>query len=178
MGLNGVASGILVGVFIFESLIVLAVLCAMAFVIWKLNQKIEQLTPKVEPLLDKVDQALSTANNKLAAIGDRTEHIVAQGEEVAVNVHHKVDKTAATVQRAVNAPLITLNSLAAGVSRGVATFRHLQQGRGGTKRLPQSSVPAKSTLGNNGNAVIVRSEGGVTTPVTTVSVSKETFHGR
>lgn len=178
MSLNGVASGVLVGVFIFESLIVLAALCAMAFVIWKLNQKIDQLTPKVEPILDKVDQALSSANEKLAAIGDRTEHIVAQGEQVAVNVHEKVDKTAVTVQRAVNAPLITLNSLAAGVSRGVATFRHLQQRDSSVHHLRSSSGVQTTRKNGDNNALKAPRGAPATTNTVVVAVPEETFHGR
>ncbi len=127
MQLNGVASSILVAWFVLLSFIVLVVLGGMAFVLWKINARIEHLTPKVEPLLDKVDQALTTANDKLTVIGDRAEHIVAQGEEVAINVHSKVDRTATVVQRTVNTPIITLNSLAAGLSRGFATFTNLQQ---------------------------------------------------
>ena len=127
MQLNGVASSILVGWFVVLSLLVLAAIGGMAFVLWKINAKIEQLTPKVEPFLDKVDQAFTTANDKLTAIGDRAEHIVAQGEETAANVHDKVEKSATVVQRTVHAPLIVLNSFAAGVSRSVKTFSNLQQ---------------------------------------------------
>jgi predicted PurR-regulated permease PerM len=127
MQLNGVASSILVGWFIVLSLLVLAAIGGMAFVLWKINAKIEQLTPKVEPLLDKVDQAFTTANDKLTSIGDRAEHIAAQGEETAANVHDKVEKTATVVQRTIHAPLIVLNSFAAGLSRSVKTFSNLQQ---------------------------------------------------
>ncbi len=130
MQLNGAASSILVGWFVVLSLFVLAALGAMAFVLWKINAKIEQLTPKVEPFLDKVDQVLTTANDRLTAIGDRAEHLVAQGEETAANVHDKVDKTATVVQRTIHAPFIVLNSFAAGLSRSVETFSNLQQKSG------------------------------------------------
>ncbi len=131
MQINGVASSILVGWFIVLSFVVLGVLGTMAFVLWKLNIKIEQMTPKIEPLLGKVDLALTIANDQLSAIGDRTEFIVAQGEEVAASVHNKVDKTATAVQRTVQAPIVTLNSFAAGVLRGLETFANLQQSRRG-----------------------------------------------
>lgn len=129
MQLNAVASSILVGWFVVLSLVVIGSLGGMAFVLWKINAKIEQLTPKFEPLLDKVDQALTTVNEKFNVIGDRVENIVAQGEEVALGVHNKVDRTATVVQRTVHAPIVTLNSLAVGVSRGLETFTNLQQKR-------------------------------------------------
>ncbi len=135
MQLNGVASSILVGWFVILSFVVIGILGGMAFVLWKLNAKIEQITPRFEPLLDQVDQALTAANVKLSAIGDRTEHIVAQGEEVAINVHNKVDKTATTVQRAVYVPIIILNSFAVGLSRGFEMFANLSKNRWDLKNL-------------------------------------------
>lgn len=177
MQLNGVASSILVVWFVILSLVVLGVLGGMAFVLWKVNAKIDQLTPKVEPLLDKVDQALTAANDRLSAIGDRTEHIVAQGEEVAVNVHNKVDRTATAVQRTVHAPIIMLNALAAGVSHGFGMFTNLQQKRSkwqqefvGVKRMNNGVRRSSSShVVNNGRSVAEH---------VTASTGKEPVNGR
>lgn len=129
MQLNGVASSILVGWLVILSLVVLSILGGIALVFWKLKTKIEQIGPKIEPLLDKVDQVLTTTNEKIGAIGDRTEHIVAQGEEVALNVHNKVNKTAFTLQRTIHAPIIALNSVATGLLRGFETFVNLSRSK-------------------------------------------------
>jgi len=125
--LHPIANWILVFFFVFSSFISSIALLALLFALRKLITKIEELTPKVNPIIDKVDQALTTANNKLTSLGDKAEHIIMQGEEVADNIHQKVDRTATVVQRTVHAPIITLNSLAAGFSRGVITFGQLQR---------------------------------------------------
>lgn len=127
MELHPVTSTILIILVIVQALVLTVVFGLIGFGFKKLSDKIEQLTPKIEPVLDKVDQALATTNDKLTTIGDKTEGIIAQGEEVAGNVHDKVDKTATVVQKTVHAPIIALNSFAAGVSRGVETFGKLQR---------------------------------------------------
>lgn len=126
--LNPVASWFLVIGFIVFALVTAGALVGLALALRTLNTKLEDLIGRAEPLLIKADDLLTLTNTKLASIGDKAEGILAQGEETAENVHHRVDKTATAVQRTIHAPIIGLNSLAAGISRGVATFGNLQRG--------------------------------------------------
>lgn len=134
--LNPVSSTILVGTFLLLSLGTFVVFLLLALGLNRLNTKLEELTARVDPLLAKTDQILTVTNDKITSLGDKAEGILAQGEEVAENVHHKVDRTATAVQRTIHAPIIGINSLAAGVTRGVETFGQLQRGRNGTS-LPR-----------------------------------------
>lgn len=129
--LHPVASTILVIGYILLSLCTAAALGLLAFGISKLNAKLEELTAKVNPLLTRADDMLTLTNDKLASIGDRAEEVLARGEETAESVHQKVDKTATAVQRTIHAPIISLNSLAAGVTRGMETFGKLQRSSDG-----------------------------------------------
>lgn len=159
MELNGVAAAFLVIGYLLLSAVTVGAFVGIAMALNKLNAKLEELTIKVEPLLAKADQILSVTNEKVAAIGDRAEGILAQGEGVAEDVHTKVDKTATAVQRTIHAPIINLNSLAAGVTRGVETFGRLQrvptQADGSTIRSAaatsedKASVPIGETTENN-----------------------------
>jgi hypothetical protein len=124
--LHPVISTILIVFIIVQALFLTAIFGLIGFGFKKLNDRIEQLMPKIDSILGKADQTFSMTNEKLTVIGDKAEHIVTQGEAVAENVHTKVDQTAVAVQRTVHRPLITLNALAAGVSRGVKTFNDLQ----------------------------------------------------
>jgi len=129
MQLNPVASTVLV---IF---CVLALLCSVVlnflllFALYKANAVLEGYRSKVEPVLSKIDGFLDVAREKLVSIGERTEAILEQGEEMTASVHDRVEKTSAVVQHTVNAPLIGINSVWAGVSRGVRTFGSLQRDR-------------------------------------------------
>jgi len=125
--LSETASWLLVIGYLVLSLGTIVLLGAVAVGLSKLNAKLEDLTVKAEPLLAKTDQILTLANDKITSIGDKAEGILTQGEETAESVHEKVDKTATAVQRTVYAPIIGLNSFAAGVSRGVETFGRLQR---------------------------------------------------
>lgn len=127
MQLSETASWLLVIGYLVLSLGTIVLLGAVAVGLSKLNAKLEDLTVKAEPLLAKTDQILTLANDKITSIGDKAEGILTQGEETAESVHEKVDKTATAVQRTVYAPIIGLNSFAAGVSRGVETFGRLQR---------------------------------------------------
>jgi len=125
--LSETASWLLVIGYIFCALVTAGALVGMAFALRALNAKLEDLVAKVDPLLAKSDEILTVTHNKIASIGDKAEEILAQGEETAESVHHKVDKTASAVQRTIHAPIIGVNSLAAGISRGVETFGKLQR---------------------------------------------------
>lgn len=124
---NTFAFWVLVIGYVLCAVITTLLLGALVYALSKLTAKLEELLAKAEPLLVKADEALTVANEKITAIGDKTEGILAQGEETAESVHHKVDRTATAVQRTIHAPIIGLNSFAAGVSRGVQTFSRLQR---------------------------------------------------
>jgi len=121
------ASWLLVIGYLVLSLVSAGGLLALGLALNKLSAKLEDLTAKAEPLLAKTDHILTLTNDKITSIGDKAEGILTQGEETAESVHEKVDKTATAVQRTVYAPIISLNSFAAGVSRGVETFGRLQR---------------------------------------------------
>jgi len=125
--LNPAASWVLVIGYIVFALVSAVLLLGIAFALRTLNAKLNDLLAKADPLLAKADDLLTIANEKVTSIGDKAEGILAQGEETAESVHEKVDKTAAAVQRTLHAPIININSLAAGVTRGVETFTQLQR---------------------------------------------------
>lgn len=127
MTLNGTASTVLVIGFIVLSLVTAVALAGLAFGLTKISSLLEQLTTQAEPVLGKTEEILTVVSDKVASIGDRAEGILAQGEEAAESVHDKVDKTATAVQRTVHAPIIGLNSLAAGLSEGIKAFGTLQR---------------------------------------------------
>jgi len=159
--LSEAASWLLVIGYIILSLGTAALLGAVAFGLSKLNAKLEDLSAKAEPLLAKTDHILTLTNDKITSIGDKAEGILTQGEETAESVHEKVDKTATAVQRTVYAPIIGLNSFAAGVSRGVETFgrlqRHETNGAAGREpHRPQAKAKMYNSASNGQEAVEAR----------------------
>lgn len=128
MQLNAAASTALVVFYVILSLLLVVILGALVVALGRLNAKLEELTARVEPLLSKTEGLLTIANEKAVTLGDSAERILGHGEVTAATVQDRVGRTAMTVQRTVNAPIVGLNSLAAGVSRGFATFTRLQAG--------------------------------------------------
>jgi hypothetical protein len=122
MQLNGVASAVLVIWFILSSLTLIALLAVIAVALVKLQAKLDEVVERVDPLLGKADTLLVVAEDKLRIVGDRAESLLTTGEEIAVTVQDRVDKTTGTVQRTVNAPLIQANALRAGLSQAWQTF--------------------------------------------------------
>ncbi len=143
MDLNPVASGIVVVFYLVATLVLVSLVAALALTLNKLNAKLAEVTEKVEPLLVKADEMMTMANEKLGSIGDKTESILVQGEETVESVHEKVDRTAIAVQRTIHAPIISLNSIAAGVARGVSTFGRLQTHTPPVSALPTTVVETK-----------------------------------
>lgn len=127
MQLNPVSSGILVFFFVFISIALTLLLAGMAFLLLKMNRTLEEYRVRVDPLLDKADHMLSLTTEKVNSIGGKAEVILAQAEEVTGTVHEKVDRTTQAVQRTIHAPIIGINSVAAGLTRGWNTFSRLQQ---------------------------------------------------
>ena len=140
MELNSAAAWVLVIGYILCAVTTTVLLAGLVYALSKLTAKLEELLAKADPLLAKVDEALTVTNEKITSIGDRAEGILAQGEETAESVHHKVDRTATAVQRTIHTPIIGLNSFAAGVSRGVQTFSRLQR-----ETTPAETEPAASS---------------------------------
>jgi len=125
--LNSVASTILVISYLIGSLVLTVLLGIVVYLLLKLNTLMTTLVSRADPTLDKADEVLTVVTEKISVIGDRTEGILSQGEAVAETVHDRVDRTSGAVQRTIHAPLIGLNSLAAGLTRGLSTFSRLQQ---------------------------------------------------
>jgi len=150
--LNAIASWLLVIGYLIGGLIVASALVMMALALQKLNAKLDEVVSKIDPHLTKADEILTITNDKIASIGDKAEEILAQGEETAENVHHKVDQTATVVQRTIHAPIISLNSLAAGVSRGMETFGRLQRGATDGATTPATGVQGGEPHTKNGHS--------------------------
>lgn len=182
MNLSDWASTAVVIGYIGFALITAAAFAGIALALSKLNARLEDLINKAGPLLEKTDQILTTTNEKISAIGDKTEGILAQGEETAENVHQKVDKTATAVHRTIQAPIIGLNSLAAGVSRGMETFGKLQRapGNGAATALPAAQrnvtggAAAYSADARNG---VTNTENGQDAERVSTLAGRETIHG-
>jgi uncharacterized protein YoxC len=134
--LSPVASIVLIGFYILSSLTLVALLLGLTLGLWKLNRLLEEYRLKIDPALEKANQVLSITAQRVDSIGGKAERILTQGEEITENVHSRVEKTATTVQKTVNAPLISVNSLAAGIGRGLATFAHLQNKEKRPVKLP------------------------------------------
>ena len=140
MQLNPVASTVLVVFYLVTSISLVAILGFFLYSLNKLNAKLESLEAKVNPLLIKAEEILTLTNEKIVTLGERTEGILTHGEAVAEEVHDKIDRTATGVQRTVNAPIIGLNSAAAGLVQGLQTFRSLQR----NKAINKTAQPALS----------------------------------
>jgi hypothetical protein len=121
------ASGFLVAFYVFSSVTLLVLIGFAAWSVWKLHSMLEKYEARINPVIDKADQVLTLIGEKVDTIGGKAESILTQGEEMAESVHEKVDRTATTVQRTINAPIIKANSLAAAFTQGLATFARLQQ---------------------------------------------------
>ena len=127
MQLDPVASTVIVVFSMIGMLITSFAGICLWLVVRRLTVLVESYQAKIDPVLDKADVLLAMATEKLSSIGGKTEAVLAQTEAMTANVHDKVDKTATIVQRTVNAPIIGINSVWAGVSRGVKTFGTLQR---------------------------------------------------
>jgi len=125
--LNPVASTVLVVFYLVTSVSLVAILGFFLYSLNKLNAKLESLEAKVDPLVIKAEEILTLTNEKIVTLGERTEGILTHSEAVAEEVHDKVERTATGVQRTINAPIIGLNSVAAGLVQGLQTFRLLQR---------------------------------------------------
>ena len=125
--LSPFASMVLASFYILAATLLVALLVAVAFALYKLNAMLEEYRTKIDPLLAKADSLLEITTSRVDSLGGKAERILAQGEQITDNVHDRVERTASTVQKTVNAPIIGVNSLAAGLGRGLATFAHLQQ---------------------------------------------------
>jgi uncharacterized protein YoxC len=139
--LNPVASTVLVIFYLVTSVALVAILGFFVYALAKLNAKLESLESRIDPLLVKTEEILTLTNDKIVTFGERTEGILTHGEAVAEEVHDKVERTATTVQRTINAPIIGLNSVAAGLVRGLYTFSHLQKRQKDKIEEPLSSEP-------------------------------------
>lgn len=142
--LNAAASTALVVFYVILSLLLVVILGALVVALSRLNAKLEELSARVEPLLTKTEGLLSLANEKAVTLGDSAERILSHGEVTAATVQDRVGRTAATVQRTVNAPIVGLNSLFAGLSQGVSTFTRLQSGGARTPQRRVSSPVAQA----------------------------------
>jgi hypothetical protein len=125
--LGPVASTFLVIFYVVSSLALIVLIGVATYLVLRLNRLLELYQSKIDPILVKADHALTIIADKADSIGGKAESLLAQSEEVAEAVHEKVDKTAIAVQRTINAPIISANSLVAGIKRGFWTFARLQQ---------------------------------------------------
>jgi uncharacterized protein YoxC len=146
--LGPVASTILVTFYVLASLLLVGLIGAVAFLVWKLNGILERYEEKIEPVLEKADAVLTLIGEKADSIGGKAELLLTQGEEMAETVHDKVDRTATAVQKTINAPIIRANSLAAAVTQGLATFARLQ-GRAAGPSRNASAIPDVAREGNS-----------------------------
>jgi uncharacterized protein YoxC len=124
--LHPLASGLLVFFYVFASLVLVGLVAFAAWMVWKLHNLLEKYETRINPVIDKADQVLTLISEKVDTIGGKAESILTQGEEMAESVHEKVDRTATTVQRTINAPIIKANSWAAALKQGFSTFTRLQ----------------------------------------------------
>jgi len=127
MQLNPIASGLLVFVCVLALALSVVLNFLLVFALGKANLLLESYQSKVDPILTKLDSILVLAQDKLVTVGGQTEAILEQGEEMTGNVQERVERTSIVVQRTVNAPLIGINSIWAGLARGVKTFGNLQR---------------------------------------------------
>ncbi|HVK06236.1 MAG TPA: DUF948 domain-containing protein [Armatimonadaceae bacterium] len=141
MQLNPVASTVVVAFFLVLSVILVGLLAALIIIMARLNAKLEEVTTRVDPLLNRVETLMVEANDRLNTIGDKAEVILTQGEAVATTVHDRVDRTATAVTRTVNAPLIGINSIAAGLSAGWEAFTHSSRRRADSRLSPYALPP-------------------------------------
>jgi uncharacterized protein YoxC len=139
---------------IFYIILAIVLVFLVGFLAWcisKMNALLEEYRAKIDPLLEKADRVLTVTGDKVNSIGGKAETILTQSEEMATSVHERVDRTAAVVQRTVNAPLIGINSLAAGMTSAWTTFARLQSPQGNPVRLPDALSPLQVPVGVRSN---------------------------
>lgn len=174
MQLNAAASTVLVISYLVASVVLIVLLGALIYLLARTNQLLNQIASRVDPTLEKADEVLAVVADRVSVIGERTEGLLTQGEAVVETVHDRVDRTTSAVQRTINAPLIGVNSLAAGLSRGLHTFSRLQeQQRRRTGIAPTAlttAVPERTTAAYEAyeeNAPQAAPENAVVPPETT-----------
>jgi uncharacterized protein YoxC len=128
--LSELASFIIVGFYVVASLVLIGLVAFAAWAVWKLHNMLEKYEARITPVIEKADQVLTLIGEKVDTIGGKAESILSQGEEMAESVHEKVDRTATSVQRTINAPIIKANSWAAALTQGFSTFTRLQMKEG------------------------------------------------
>ncbi len=143
MQLSELASILLVVFYVIASLVLVGLVGFAAWMVWKLHNILEKYEARINPVIEKADQVLTVISEKVDTIGGKAENILTQGEEMAESVHEKVDRTATTVQRTINAPIIKANSWAAALTQGLSTFTRLQQQT--DKKNGQSAMEIEET---------------------------------
>ena len=124
--LNPISTAVLVVFYVVCAILLVGLIGGLLFALVKLNTLLTVYQQQVENVLTKADRVLTLANEKLLAVGDKTEDILTTGRTMTAQVSDRVDKTAAIVQKTVSAPFIGINSVAAGLKRAVTTFGELR----------------------------------------------------
>jgi hypothetical protein len=151
MPLNPVATSILVIFYLVASLVLIVLIGVTAYLLFRVNTVLEAFQARLDPLLTKADVLLATATEKVDSIGGKTEAILGEAEATAGAAHDRVERTAAVVQQTVSRPIVGVNALVAGVTRGAATFAALQRGGIGTGTPANDAVNGRNRA--SGNAV-------------------------
>jgi hypothetical protein len=137
---------VIVGWYLLASVVLAGLVFALLQTLRALKAQIDQKEAQITALLAQVEQLLSATTTRIEAISERTEGILTQGEATAETVHDRIDRTSTAVQRTVFMPLIGINSLAAGVSRGFQTFSRLQQSGSRSSQAVTAGPPAVVSL--------------------------------
>jgi hypothetical protein len=106
-----------------------------------MRSEIERRETQISSLLERAEQILIAAAAMVETVGESTERILSQGEHAAERVNETVDRTTTIVQRTVYRPLISVNSVAAGLTRGILTFTNLQRTIPGQASMPPDAIP-------------------------------------
>ena len=115
------------------AIVTVGLLAGLVFGLKKLNVTLDRALDKAQPVIDKTTGVLDTVQRVTMNIGEKADHIMVKGEEIADNVAQRVETTAGVVEKTVTSPLIGFSSVLAGVSRGFQTFSKNYQNGNSTR---------------------------------------------
>ena len=94
----------------------------LAFLLWQINQKVDEALGKATPLLNKATETLGRVEETTAQLQERVDRVLDKTTELVDHVTERVDTTTAIAEEAVTEPLIGAASLMAGINRGLRVY--------------------------------------------------------
>lgn len=144
---------IMVAGMVFVGLIVIAQLVLVSVLLVVVKNLVEAMREHLDPVIAKTNAVLITLGDMAQTVQGKTEHIAERTAETTDVVSDRVEKASGLLQQAFAAPIIGGAAMAAGISKGVETWRRRRAQR------HQQEAPAAPTTTEPFSAVIVTPPG-------------------